>query len=170
MLTRVWSSPGAFADLPRSIANAAKFFHAKEGISMEKLLWSQYLAPEYQAPLSDEMKQLTELHRVARLAMKDIIVRLWPAEPIPSSYFGLVKWLDEACPRVDAIKRSACIEGARMAFARVKVQWAKMNATSLATEGPPAVKEHRTPEKYFNDVLEGSRIIEGLCLKDVMFE
>ena len=42
-----------------------------------------------------------------------------------------------------------------MAFARVKVQWAKMNATSLATEGPPAGKEHHTPEKYFNDVLEG---------------
>ena len=57
-----------------------------------------------------------------------------------------------------------------MAFARVKVQLAKMNATSLATEGPPAGKEHHTLEKYFNDVLEGSRIIEGLCSKDVMFE
>ena len=48
-----------------------------------------------------------------------------------------------------------------MAFALVKVQWAKMNAFSLATEGPPAGKEHRTPERYFNDVLEGSRIVEG---------
>ena len=57
-----------------------------------------------------------------------------------------------------------------MAFARVKVQWAKMNATSLATEGSPAGKEHCTPDKYFNDVLEGSRIIEGLCSKDIIFE
>ena len=114
-------------------------------------------------PLSDQLKQLTELHRVAGLAMKDVIVRLWPAEPIPSSYFGLVKWLFNACPRLDAIKRSVCVEGARMAFARVKVQWTKMNTTNLATEGPPAGKEHRTPEKYFNDVLEGSHIIEGMC-------
>ena len=81
-----------------------------------------------------------------------------------------MKQLVSTCPGLDAIKRSACIEGARMAFARVKVQWAKMNATSLATEGPPTGKEHHTPEKYFNDVLEGSQIIEGLCSKDIMFE
>ena len=67
-------------------------------------------------PFSDQLKQLTELHSVAELAMKDLIIRLWPAEAIPSSYFGLVKWLVDACPRLDAIKRSVCIEGARMAF------------------------------------------------------
>ena len=107
---------------------------------MEKLFWSQYLALEHPVPLSDQLKQLTELHRVAELAMKDVIVCLWPAEPIPSNYFGLVKRLVDACPRFDAIKWSVCIEGAQMAFARVKVQWAKMNATSLATEGPPAAR------------------------------
>ena len=128
---------------------------------MEKLFWSQYLAPKHPVPFSDQLKQLVELHRVAELAMKDLIIRLWPAEPIPSSYFGLVKRLVDACPRLDAIKRSVCIEGARMAFARVKVQWAKMNAVKLATEGPPVGKEHRTPKRYFDDVLEGSRIVEG---------
>ena len=81
-----------------------------------------------------------------------------------------MKRLVDACPRLDAIKHSVCIKGARMAFARVKVQWVRMNATSLATEGPPAGKEHCTPEKYFNDVLEGSRIIDGPCSKDIIFE
>ena len=57
-----------------------------------------------------------------------------------------------------------------MAFARVKVQWAKMNAINLATEGPPAGKEHRTPDWYFDNVLEGSRIVEGQCSKDIIFE
>ena len=80
-----------------------------------------YLAPEHPVPLSDQLKQLTELHRVAGLAMRDIITCLWPTEPIPDNYFGLVKWLVSACPRLDAIKWSVCIEGARMAFARVKV-------------------------------------------------
>ena len=42
--------------------------------------------------------------------MKDLIVRLWPAEPIPSSYFGLVKQIVTACPRLDVIKWSVCIE------------------------------------------------------------
>ena len=40
LLTRVWSSPGAFADLPRSISDAAAFFRAEEGSSTEKLFWS----------------------------------------------------------------------------------------------------------------------------------
>ena len=57
-----------------------------------------------------------------------------------------------------------------MAFTRVKVQWAKMNDVKLATEGPPTGKEHRTPERYFDDVLEGSRIVEGQCSKDIIFE
>lgn len=130
----------------------------------------QYLGPEHLGPLSDQLKQLIELHRMAELAMKDVIIYLWPDEPIPSSYFGLVKRLVDACPRLHAIKRSAYVEGARMAFARVKVQWAKMNDTNLATEGPPAGKEHCTPEQYFNDVLEGSRIVESQCSKDIIFE
>ena len=88
----------------------------------------QFLAPEHPTPLNDQLKQLTELHRVADLAMKDLIIQLCPTEPIPSSYFGLVKWLVNARPWIDAVKRSACIEGARMAFARVKMQWAKMKA------------------------------------------
>ena len=92
------------------------------------------------------------------------------SRPIPSSYFGLVKRLGDALPRVEDVKSSACIEGARMAFARVKMHWAKMKAVKLATEGPPAGKEHRTPERYFDDVLKGSRIVEGQCSKDIIFE
>ena len=81
----------------------------------------QYLAPNYLVPFSDQLKQLVELHKAAELAMKDLIIWLWPAEPIPSTYFGLVKRLVCACPRLGVIKRSVCMEGARMAFARTKV-------------------------------------------------
>ena len=42
LLTRVRSSPGAFADLPCSVSDAAKYYQAKEGSSTEKLFWSQY--------------------------------------------------------------------------------------------------------------------------------
>ena len=37
LLTRIRSSPGAFADLPRSVSDAAEFFRAEEGSSTEKL-------------------------------------------------------------------------------------------------------------------------------------
>ena len=53
LLTQIWSSPGAFADLPRSVFDAAEFFRAEEGSSTEKLFWLQYLAPERPVPFSD---------------------------------------------------------------------------------------------------------------------
>ena len=121
-------------------------------------------------PFTYQLRQLVELHRVAELAMKDLIIRLWPAEVIPSSYFRLMKRLVGACPRLDIVKRSACIEGTRMAFARVKVWWAKMDAVKLVTEGPPEGKEHRTPEQYFEDILEGSCIVAMRCVQDIIFE
>ena len=102
--------------------------------------------------------------------MKDLIIRLWPAEPIPSSYFGLVKRLVSACPRLKVIKRSVYMEGARMAFARAKVHWAKMDAEKLVTEGPPKVKEHRHPGKYYDSVLKVARLVAEECAKDVIFE
>ena len=81
-----------------------------------------------------------------------------------------MKRLVNACPWLDIIKRSVCIEGARMAFARVKVWWAKMDVVKLVTEGPPEGKEHRTPKRYFADVLEGSRIVAAQCAQDIIFE
>src|SRR3954467_11739446 len=36
LLTRIRSSPGAFADLPRSVSDAAAFYRAEEGSSTEK--------------------------------------------------------------------------------------------------------------------------------------
>ena len=113
-------------------------------------------------PFTDQLKQPVELHRVAELAMKDLIIRLWPVEAIPGSYFGLVKRLVNACPRLDTVKRSACIEGAHMAFARCKMWWAKMNDVEVAS-GLPEGKEHRTPERYFTDVVEGSRLVAAQC-------
>ena len=90
-------------------------------------------------------------------AMKDVIVRLWPAEAIPDSYFGLVRRLVDALPRIDAVKRWSCIEEARMAFAWVKMHWGKMKAEKVPVEGPPESKDHRTPERYFEEVLKGAR-------------
>ena len=87
---------------------------------MEKLFWSQFGASTRPLLLNEQMSQWTELHRISGTALKNVIIWLWPTEPVPNSYFGLVQRLVDAVPRIDAAKRSACIEGARMAFARVK--------------------------------------------------
>ena len=56
LLTRIWSSPGSFADLPCSESDVAEFCRAEEGSSTDKLFWSQYLVPEHPAPFSDQLK------------------------------------------------------------------------------------------------------------------
>ena len=45
-----------------------------------------------------------------------------------------------------------------------------MKATVMAIEGPRKGKDHHKPERYFEDVLAGARIVEGQCSKDVVFE
>ena len=102
--------------------------------------------------------------------MKNIIIRLWPTEHVPNSYFGLEQRLVDAVPRIDAVKRSVFTEGARMAFARVKTFWGKMKAIDVAAKSPPKGKDRYEPEHYFEDVLEAARLIEGQCSKDIMFE
>ena len=168
--TRIRSSPGAFADLPRSVSDAAQFYQAEEGSSTEKLFWAQYTGTEHPVPMSDQLKQLVEQHKAAEQAMKGLIVRLCPGDAFPNSYFGLVRRLVDACPRLEVIKRSVCIESARRAFARAKVHWAKMDAEKLVKEGPPQGKEHRHPEMYYEGVLKGARLVANECVKDVIFE
>ena len=170
LLTRIRSSPGAFADLPRSVSDAATFYRAEEGSSTEKVFWSQYAEAGHPVPLSDQLKQLVELHKVAEQAMKGLIARLWHKEAMPESYFGLVRRLVDACPWIEVVKRSVCIEGARRALARAKVHWGKMDAEKLVTDAPPPGSEYRKPEMYYENVLKGARLIAGECSKDVIFE
>ena len=100
--------------------------------------------------------------------MKYVASRLWPEKPEPKSYFGLVQQFLGAVPRIDTMKRSACIEGAWMALARVKTYWAEMKATDVASHDSDT---SRVPAKhYFEEVLLGARIIESQCSKDAVFE
>ena len=91
--------------MPRSVSDAAKFYWAEDGSSTEKLFWAQYTGTEHPVPMSDQLKQLVELHKAAEQAMKGFIVRMWPGDALPNSYFGLVRRLGEACPRLEVIKR-----------------------------------------------------------------
>ena len=64
--------------------------------------------------------------------MTDIVAHVWPDRPKPESYFGLLQQFLGAVPHIKVMKWSACIEGARMALARVKTHWTEMDATAIA--------------------------------------
>ena len=99
--------------------------------------------------------------------MRSVVDHLWPEGPRPNSYFSLVQQFLGVVPHIDTMKRSACIEGVRMALARVKTYWAEMEATTIATQG--LAMGRVAAEHYFEEVLEGARSIEGQCSKNIMF-
>ena len=135
---------------------------------MEELFWSQFHSPERPFPLTDRLAEWDELNRLSGRAMKSVMTHLWPKRPEPKSYFGLVQQFLGAVPHIDAMKMSACIEGAQMALARVKTYWAEMDATAVASRGSD--KSRLPAEHYFEEVLQGARLIESQCSKDVMFK
>ena len=58
--------------------------------------------------------------------------------------------------------------GAQMALAHVKTYWADMKASVVASQDSD---ESRVPaEHYFQEVLQGARLIETQCSKNVMFK
>ena len=132
-------------DLSKSATDATEYFKDQKGHEVERLFWSQFSNPRRPLLLNEQMAEWAELHRLSRLAMKAVVDHLWPKEPSPDSYFGLVQRFLRAVPHIDVAKRSACIEGARMALARIKTYWAKMEATAVATKGPPGGRDLPEP-------------------------
>ena len=167
-LDQLWSAEDAYTDLVKSAADATEFYKDRKDHEIERLFWSQFSAPTRPLLLIEQMAEWAELHRLSGLAMRSVVDRLWPEGPRPNSYFGLVQQLLGAVPHIDAVKRSACIEGARMALARVRAYWGGMEATAIASRGP--VGGQGLLEHYFEEVLEGARLIEAQCSKSVMFK
>ena len=167
-LDRLWSSEDVYMDLAASAADAAKYFQGQTDREVDQLFWRQFHSPERPLSLTDQLAEWAELNRLSGLSMRSVVDQLWPEGSKPNSYFSLVQQLLDVMPRIDAMKRSACIEGARMAFARVKAYWAEMDATTVAARDSAIGR--RAAEHYFEEVLEGARLIETQCSKNIMFE
>ena len=94
----MWRSAEAFADLPRSAADAGRYYGAQEGHATERAFWLQFQAPSHPEMLNDQMKQLMELLRMVRLVLQDVSANLWLTEALPTSLFGFFTHLREAVP------------------------------------------------------------------------
>ena len=155
-------------DLAASAADAAEYFKDRKDHEVEKLFWSQFHAPARPLLWNEQMAEWAELYRLSGLAMRSVVDHMWPRGPRPNSYFSLVQQFLGVVPHIDDVKRSACIEGSRIALARVKTYWAEMEATTVATKGSAVGRV--AAEHYFEEVLEGARSIEAQCSKNIMFE
>ena len=59
---------------------------------------------------------------------------------------------------------------ASRALARAKVHWGKLDAEKLGKDGPPKGKAHRYPEKYYEGVMKGARLVAKECTKNRISE
>src|SRR3954464_5646390 len=166
LLDGAWSVEDTYLDLAASAADATRYFQGKKDHEVEKLFWSQFANPDRPLAVDDRLAQWAELNRLSGLAMSYAMDRLCPGGSKPKSYFSLVQQFLDVMPRVEALKRSACTEGARLALGRVKTYWADMEPTIVASrdsDRSPVPAEH-----YFEEVLAGARIIETQCSKDAV--
>ena len=167
-LGQLWGAEDAYLNLAASAADAVAHFRGQKDHGMEELFWLLFHSPERPLSLTDRLAEWAELNRLSGLAMKDVVSLLWLKRPEPKSYFGLVQQFLGAVPHINAMRWSACIEGARMALARVKTYWTEMEATDVASRD---LDGSRLPvEHYFEEVLQGARLIESRCSKNVMFK
>ena len=165
---RLWSPEDPYMDLAASAADAVEHLRSQKDHKTEELFWSQFHSPDRSLPLTDRLAEWAELNRLSGLAMTDIVAHVWPERPKATSYFGLLQQFLGAVPHIKEMKQSACIEGARMALARVKTHWTEMDATAIAAQGSD---ESRLPaEHYFGEVMCGARVIESQCSKNVTFK
>ena len=167
-LDRQWSAENTYLDLAASAADATEHFGGRGDHELEELFRSQFHNPERPLSVSDHLAAWAELNRLSGLAMRYVASRLWPENPEPKSYFGLVQQFLCSVSHADAMKRLTCIEGTQMALAHVKTYWAEMKAIDVASQYSDEI---RVPaEHYFQEVLQGARLIETQCSKGVMFQ
>src|SRR4051812_37808962 len=166
-LDQLWSTEDTYLDLAASAADATEHFRDQKDCEVEKLFWSQFHNPERPLSVADRLAKWAELNSLSGLAMKCVMSHLWPERSEPKSYFSLMQQFLGAVPCINAMKRSACIEGAWVALARVKTYWAEMETTVVASQDSD---KSRVPvEHYFQEVLQGARVIETQFSKDAMF-
>ena len=72
---------------------------------------------------SDLLQRLSQVHERARLAMRSVAKALWPSASPPGSMEELVELFKGARRCIRLWKISACREGAREAWAMVKMRY-----------------------------------------------
>ena len=85
---------------------------------------------------SDLLQRLSQVHELARLAMRSVAKALWPSASPPGSMEELVELFKGARRRIRLRKISACREGAREAWAMVKMRYTKLDPNHMARVGP----------------------------------
>ena len=88
------------------------------------------------ASVGDLLQDLSQLHERARQVLQGIAQSLWPSSSLPNGMGGgLVDMLQGARRHFRLWKISACRQGAREAWAMVKMRYTKLDPNHMAKVG-----------------------------------
>ncbi|KAM3228952.1 hypothetical protein ACQJBY_060091 [Aegilops geniculata] len=93
-------------------------------------------ADEMPGSVGDLLPELSQLHERARQVMQGIAQALWPSVSLPEGLGELAEKLKGAWRRFQLWKISACRQGAREAWAMVKMRYTKADPNHMAEVGP----------------------------------
>ena len=112
--------------------------------------------PEEEMPGSagNLLQELAQLHEQIRQVMQGIAQALWPSASLPGSMGELVELLKGARRRFRLWKISACRQGAREAWAMVKMRYTKVDLNHMALVGPIGSDGKEIPVSLVYDQVE----------------
>ena len=93
-------------------------------------------AEEMPGSTGDLLPELLQLHERVRQMMKGVAQALWPSVSLPEGLGELAERLQGAWQRFRLWKTSACRQGAREAWAMVKMRYTKADPNHMAEVRP----------------------------------
>ena len=109
--------------------------------------------PEEEMPSSagDLLQELSQMHERARQVMHGVAQALWPSSLLPNGMGELADLLQGSRRRFCLWKISACRQGAREAWATVKMHYTKLDPNHMAEVGPAGPDGQEIPVSLVYD-------------------
>ena len=106
---------------------------------------------EMSGSLGDLLQELSQMHERAWQAMRSVAKALWPSDVHTESMEGLADLFKGAWSRFEQWKTSACREGAREAWARVKTRYTGLYPNHMARIAPQGLDGKEIPVSLVYD-------------------
>ena len=111
-------------------------------------------AEEMPGSAGDLLPELLQLHERVRQAMQGVVQAMWPSLSMPEGLGELAKKLEGVRQRFRLWKISACRQGAREAWAMVKMRYTKADPNHMAEVRPVGPDGKEIPVSLMYDQVE----------------
>ena len=119
----------------------------------------------------DLLQELSQVHERARKTMRNMVKALWPSVSSPEIMEGLMNIFKGARRRFELWKESSCQEGAREAWAMVKMRYTGLDPNHMARVGPRGPNGQEIPVSLvYDQVKTAAKFSQQYCKLDSLID